>query len=87
MSIFPGTFPSLPGVSCDRFSGANLNSDQFFLSHCHSDHMVGLESLVTKLRSMNKVKVNHRIYCSSELLFEIASYVCVSFPLLINVNM
>ena len=26
--------------------------------------MVGLERLVTKLRSMNKVKVNHRIYCS-----------------------
>ena len=69
MSIFPGTFLSLPGVSCDRFSGQNLNSDQFFLSHCHSDHMVGLENLVTKLRSMNKVKVNHRIYCSSELFF------------------
>ncbi len=64
MSIFPGTFTGLPGVSCDRFSGANVNSDQFFLSHCHSDHMVGLDSLVMRLRNLNKVKVNHRIYCS-----------------------
>ena len=36
MSQFPGWFDSLPGVSCDRFDGRNLDSDQFFLSHCHS---------------------------------------------------
>ncbi len=36
MSDFLGLFDSLPGVSCDRFDGANLQSDQFFLSHCHA---------------------------------------------------
>jgi len=36
MSTFSGTFDLLPGLSCDRFDGANLNSDQFFLSHCHA---------------------------------------------------
>ena len=30
--------------------------------------MGGLENLVTKLKARNKVKVNHRIYCSSKLL-------------------
>jgi DNA cross-link repair 1C protein len=64
MSVFPGTFPNLPGVSCDRFNGDNHNSDQFFLSHCHSDHMVGLDNLIMKLQKPNRVKVNHRIYCS-----------------------
>ena len=36
MSIFPGSFPALPGVACDNFGGANAGADQFFLSHCHS---------------------------------------------------
>ena len=64
MSCFPGFFASLPGVACDRFTGCNINSDQFFLSHCHTDHMDGLDQLVTKLRAKNSVKVNHRVYCS-----------------------
>ena len=66
MSEFCGVFLALPGVSCDRFTGANLNSDQFFLSHCHADHMVGLDpGLVTTLSRKNTVRVNHRIYCSA----------------------
>ena len=63
MSSFPGFFPSLPGIRCDRFSetrlgpqveGTGAGSDQersnergeqFFLSHCHEDHMKGLRHL------------------------------------------
>lgn len=54
----------MPGVACDRFDGQNLRADQFFLSHCHSDHMIGLENLVDELIHRNHVKVNHRINCS-----------------------
>lgn len=40
MSTFGGMFgDALPGVSCDRFDGDNDNSDQFFLSHCHSGNV------------------------------------------------
>lgn len=31
-----------PSISVDRFDNENLNSTIFFLSHCHTDHMVGL---------------------------------------------
>ena len=65
MSQFNGVFANLPGVSCDRFTGINLNADQFFLSHCHADHMLGLDLLIPTLRRRNAVKVNHKIYCSS----------------------
>ena len=40
-------------------------ADQYFLSHCHADHMIGLDQLVPILKRRNSVKVNHRIYCSS----------------------
>ena len=40
MSSFPGTFPALPGVLCDRFDKVE-GAEQFFLSHCHIDHMRG----------------------------------------------
>ena len=40
MSSFPGTFTSLPGVLCDRFDKVE-GAEQFFLSHCHMDHMRG----------------------------------------------
>ena len=65
MSQFNGVFTNLPGVSCDRFTGVNLMADQYFLSHCHTDHMIGLDQLVPILKRRNSVKVNHRIYCSS----------------------
>ena len=49
MSSFPGYFPGLPGVRCDRFTEAGLEGEErgerFFLSHCHEDHMLGLANL------------------------------------------
>ncbi|EFA09718.1 protein artemis [Tribolium castaneum] len=44
MSTFGGTLAEIPGISVDRFDGANLDSEAFFLSHCHTDHMKGLEA-------------------------------------------
>lgn len=60
---FKGVFCHLPGVGCDQFLNKNL--DQFFLSHCHADHMEGIEQLFNELMRSNSVKVNHRIFCSS----------------------
>ena len=44
MSTFLGTITEIPGISIDRFDGDNLESQAFLLSHCHSDHMVGLDN-------------------------------------------
>ncbi|KAK9877057.1 hypothetical protein WA026_016084 [Henosepilachna vigintioctopunctata] len=43
MSSFGGKFKEIPGISVDRFDCNNLNSEAYFLSHCHQDHMVGLD--------------------------------------------
>lgn len=44
MSTFNGTFEEIPLISVDRFDGENLFSECFFLSHCHMDHMIGLDN-------------------------------------------
>lgn len=44
MSTFYGLFEELPAVSADRFVALNRSEAVvFFLSHCHWDHMAGLE--------------------------------------------
>ena len=42
LSEFPGPISEFPGVSIDRFISENLKSKVYFLSYCHTDHMVGL---------------------------------------------
>lgn len=44
MSTFEGIMDEFPSLSVDRFDNGNLNSQTFFLSHCHADHMVGLNN-------------------------------------------
>ncbi|CAL4168996.1 unnamed protein product, partial [Meganyctiphanes norvegica] len=44
MSSFSGKIKEFPQISVDRFDGRNLASTAYFLSHAHSDHMVGLSS-------------------------------------------
>lgn len=45
MSTFNGRLAEIPNIAVDRFDGANLvDANIFFLSHCHTDHMVGLEN-------------------------------------------
>ncbi|KAJ8984928.1 hypothetical protein NQ317_012178 [Molorchus minor] len=45
MSTFGGKIEEIPGISVDRFDEENFYSEAYFLSHCHSDHMVGLNSI------------------------------------------
>lgn len=42
MSTFSGIIDEIEHISIDNFTGINLNSKLFFLSHCHTDHMKGL---------------------------------------------
>ncbi|XP_055384832.1 protein artemis-like [Condylostylus longicornis] len=42
MSTFNGLIDEIPFISVDRFEKHNLHSSLFFLSHCHYDHMIGL---------------------------------------------
>uniref|UniRef100_A0AAG5DTZ8 Protein artemis n=1 Tax=Anopheles atroparvus TaxID=41427 RepID=A0AAG5DTZ8_ANOAO len=44
MSTFSGFIPELPGVAIDCFDEAHRSkANAFFLSHCHADHMRGLD--------------------------------------------
>jgi DNA cross-link repair 1C protein len=60
MSSFAGKMVEYPFLSIDRFDKENLDSVMFFLSHCHQDHMVGLNSpmFLRLLQTMN-----YKIYC------------------------
>ncbi|XP_034239889.1 protein artemis-like [Thrips palmi] len=62
MSTFPGPIPEIPKISVDRFNWQNLKSDIFFLTHFHSDHMVGLRDYPFQ----NKLRTNSTafLYCS-----------------------
>ena len=74
MSVFPGKLLEYPSVSLDRFDKDNLHSSAYFLSHCHWDHMVGLDSLEFSERIL---KLDFKIYChpvSLALLSAMPSY-------------
>ncbi|XP_039250071.2 protein artemis-like isoform X1 [Styela clava] len=62
MSCFGGLLNEYKYLSIDRFDGENLSSWAYFLSHCHTDHMVGLgdESFHERLKSNESVF----LYCS-----------------------
>lgn len=60
MSTFLGFIEEIPGISVDRFDGENLNSSAYFLSHCHTDHMQGLNyEFFAHLQ-----RCNNYLYCS-----------------------
>ncbi|XP_011503355.1 PREDICTED: protein artemis [Ceratosolen solmsi marchali] len=60
MSTFLGFIDEIPGISIDCFDEENLNSSVFFLSHCHYDHMKGLD-----YKFFNYLmKTNKFLYCS-----------------------
>ncbi|EFN76517.1 protein artemis [Harpegnathos saltator] len=61
MSTFLGFVEEIPGISVDRFDGENLSSSAYFLSHCHTDHMIGLNhEFFAHLQQFDKY-----LYCSS----------------------
>lgn len=46
MSTFSGFLDGInENVSIDRFTEFNMRSKVFFLSHCHMDHMIGLNDI------------------------------------------
>ncbi|XP_045603959.1 protein artemis isoform X3 [Procambarus clarkii] len=63
MSSFSGKIKEFPQISVDRFDGRNLASTAYFLSHAHSDHMIGLSSpqFLDHLESNSGVY----LYCSA----------------------
>ncbi|XP_041457763.1 protein artemis-like [Lytechinus variegatus] len=68
MSTFGGLMVEYPQISIDRFQGdAVLKARGYFLSHCHSDHMVGLSS--KKFADRLKCNPHIKLYCS-EVTFE-----------------
>lgn len=61
MSTFSGIIDEIQGISVDRFDNGNSNSSAFFLSHCHTDHLNGLDQEFFE----NLVASNRYLYCSS----------------------
>lgn len=62
MSCFGGLLKEYKYLSIDRFDGINLSSFAYFLSHCHSDHMVGLD--LPKFADRLQSQKNIFLYCS-----------------------
>ena len=60
MSEFGGPVEEFPLVSIDRFDNENLNSTVYLLSHCHTDHMVGLDAVAFAKRLKYK---SLKLYC------------------------
>lgn len=50
MSTFSGFLDGIEYVSIDRFTEFNWKSKIFFLSHCHMDHMIGLNNITPELQ-------------------------------------
>ena len=75
MSELAGSISEIPAVSIDRFNGENLKSTVFFLSPCHTDHMVGLNEpeLFESLKHYNLKIYCHKI--SAALLSALPLYV------------
>ncbi|XP_046363534.2 protein artemis-like isoform X1 [Haliotis rufescens] len=63
MSCFQGLMREYTSVSLDRFDGRNLSSTVFFLSHCHKDHMVGLDS--PRFHQKLQSRMDVFLYCSA----------------------
>ena len=84
MSEFAVPISEFPGVSIDCFNGDNLKSKLYFLSHCHTDHMVGLNEpeLFERLKQYNL-----KIYCHkvSAALLNALPFLC-SFNSIYNTS-
>jgi len=62
MSIFTGKMHCYNFISIDQFEAENLHSSLFFLSHCHQDHMKGLQS--DSLKKKLSENITLKIYMS-----------------------
>ncbi|XP_063681890.1 protein artemis-like [Bolinopsis microptera] len=59
--VFQGKIEGFPEISVDYFVGSRLKSYCFFLSHCHTDHIKGLDSQEFKSLLQHK---QVKIYCT-----------------------
>ena len=61
MSELAGPISDFSGVSIDHYNDENLKSTVDFLSHCHTDHMAGLNEpeLFEKLKHYN-----FKVFCN-----------------------
>ncbi|CAL8138248.1 unnamed protein product [Orchesella dallaii] len=59
-NINTGPLKEIPEICVDHFFGDDLNSSVFFLSHSHTDHLVGLETNAF-VRRLNQPGV--QLYC------------------------
>lgn len=62
MSTFKGIIAEIPGISVDQFQNENHNSRAFFVSHCHTDHIRGIETI--KFLKLLKDNEKAKIYTS-----------------------
>ncbi|KAH6941586.1 hypothetical protein HPB50_020479 [Hyalomma asiaticum] len=63
MSTFGGTTAEYERLSIDRFDGRNVHSTAFLLSHCHRDHMQGLDG--SAFRKRLRSRRDARLYASA----------------------
>ena len=61
MDVFHGKIDGFPEISVDYFLGSSLHCSKFFLSHCHTDHIKGLDSQEFKSVIHNQ---RVKIYCT-----------------------
>lgn len=59
--VFQGKIDGFPEISVDYFLDSRLPCSSFFLSHCHTDHIKGIDSQDFKARVQ---KHNLKIYCT-----------------------
>ena len=62
MSIFSGKMHCYDFISIDQFEAENILSKLFFLSHCHQDHMKGLQS--DNFKKLVKENTDIKVYMS-----------------------
>ncbi|RZC42576.1 Lactamase B 2 and/or DRMBL domain containing protein [Asbolus verrucosus] len=68
MSTFRGKLAEIPEISIDRFDEVNLDSQAFFLSHCHTDHMVGLDSSDFQQKLVENGRFLYLSHVSAEII-------------------
>ena len=60
--VFQGNIEGFPEISVDYFCGNKMSCSHFFLSHCHTDHIKGLDSQEFKTLAQSS---GVKIYCTT----------------------
>lgn len=60
--IFQGVIEPFPSITVDYFAGIRQRTEAFFISHCHTDHIKGVDS--NEFRQLLNDKPTAKIYCT-----------------------